>query len=88
MKKQFITDCVNSTEEAISNMKEQSKSIAYKTFFKRVNHTQVSRMLGYDLRPSHGLTIKNDCHVSYSKSKYLGESCYYVTWSAIEYIFI
>ena len=46
MKKQFITDCVNSTEEAISNMTEQSKDITYKTFFKRVDWVEVSRMLG------------------------------------------
>jgi len=88
MKKRFITDCVNSTQEAISNMIEQSKSITYKTFFKRVDWVEVSRMLGYHLHPSHGLTIKNDYHVSYSKSKYKGKSCYYVTWSSIEYIFI
>ena len=88
MKKQFITNCVSSTEEAISNMIEQSKDITYKTFFKRVDWVEVSRMLGYDLHPSNGLTIKNDYHVSYSKSKYKGKSCHYVTWSAIEYIFI
>ncbi len=83
----FITDCVSSTGEKINAMKDKSIDVSYKTFFRHVDWKTVSKMLGYDLHPSQGLTLKNDWHVSYHKSEYDGRPCYYLVWSAIEYVF-
>jgi hypothetical protein len=44
--------------------------------------------LGYEKDSRKGLTIANDWAVSYHRSKYKGQRCYYVRWSAIEYIWL
>lgn len=88
MKFQFRTSCINSTGESITDMKDRAKKITYQTFFKYVDWRSVSDMLGYELHPKHGLTLKNDYHVAYFKSIYRNRKCYYLVWSAIEYIFV
>ena len=87
-KYQFITNCVNSTYEKITDMVNDARDITYETFCKYVDWKDVSEMLGYALHPSQGLMIKNDYAVSFHKSRYEGRPCYYVCWSAIEYIFV
>lgn len=84
---QFVTDCVSSTCELITDMVDSSREITYKTFFKYVSLSEVANMLGYETDPRKGLTIKNDWHVGYYKSVYRGKPCYYVRWSGIEYVF-
>ncbi len=88
MKKQYYTNCIGSTAEAINNMIDRAREITYKTFLKHVDWREVSEMFGYDLSPKQGLTLKNDWHIGYYKSVYKGRPCYYLTHSAIEYIFI
>ena len=84
----FITNCVNSgSGEAITDMVDKSKEIKFRTFFKKVSLKELASMLGYEIDPRKGLTLKNDYHVGYYKSVYRCKACYYVTWSAIEYIF-
>ena len=84
----FYISCVESTYEKIRDMIDNSIKITYRTFFKYVDLKEVSEILGYDLYPTQGLTIKNDWHVSYHKGKYEGELCYFLRHSAIEYIFL
>ena len=76
MKYQFITNCIQASYE-----------ITYKTFCKYVDWKEISKLLGYALHPKQGLMLKNDWAVSYHKSQYMGKPCYFVCWSAIEYIF-
>lgn len=84
---EFVTDCVSSTASVINDMKDRSREITYDTFFRYVDWRSVSEMLGYDLHPKQGLTLKNDWHVGYYRSVYRGRKCYYLVWSAIEYVF-
>jgi len=84
----YLTNCVNSTCELITDMTDKAIDVSYRTFCKYVDWKYVSGMLGYDTHPKQGLMLCNDYHVSYYKSFYSGKPCYYICWSGIEYIFI
>lgn len=85
----YYTNCINSTYEAITAMTERARDITYTTLLQHVGiDTLLDTFPGYARYPQQGLTLKNDWHVSYHKSRYEGKRCYYVRHSAIEYIFI
>ena len=85
---QYETNCVNSTAKLINDMLDVGKEINHRTFFKYVDWKYVSSMLGYALHPKQGLMLSQDCLVTYGKSVYNGRKCYYIQWSAIEYIWV
>ena len=87
---EFRTNCIHSTGESISEMVEAATQISYRTFRRYVSIEEVNEMLGY-LNPGQRhykgrLTLQKDYAVSYYKSRYEGAPCYYVRWSAIEFI--
>lgn len=47
-----------------------------------------SKKIGYGARKSDGLTLQHDRMVGFYRSKWRGKPCYYVLWSAIEYIWV
>lgn len=82
----FITTCVGTCGEDITDMLEGSRNITRRTFLKHVDREQlreVERSLGYDNR----LRMSQDWHVSYGKGKYQGKPCVFFRWSAIEHVF-
>lgn len=93
MKKMFEyhTNCVESTMESINTMKDAAGPIEYDTFYRKVNKqhwTTLQKGMGYSVGNEKGLHIKDDPHVAYFSSKFEGMNCVYVTWSAVEYIFV
>lgn len=73
----------------LSQMIDNSHDVTYRTFLRRVPALlKLAKEMGYSLRPSGGLTIKNDYHVHYAKSTWYGKPCYYLVHSAIEYVFM
>jgi hypothetical protein len=47
-----------------------------------------AREKGYERSVRQGLTLKNDWHVSYHRSTFMGQPCFYLVWSAIEFIWV
>lgn len=43
---------------------------------------------GYEKDARVGLTLKNDPYVSYHRSRYENQICYFLVWSAIEFIWL
>jgi len=87
----YHTCCVASTAESINAMTDAAVEITYRTFRKYAEGLgEWSVEMGYVLRSNqdHGLTLRNDWHVSYHKSVYQGKPCVYLRHSAIEYIWI
>ena len=81
---QYKTCCVDAPSgEVITDMVDIARQITINTFFRHVSRKEVSEMLGYDKF----LRISQDYCVSFWKSKFMGELCYYVQHSAIEYIY-
>jgi len=73
----------------LNQMTESAREISYRTMQKHCQ--ELGRWAldkGYKLFPSKGLTLKNDWHVAYYKSTYNGRPCYYLVWSAIEFIWV
>jgi len=88
----YLTSCVESTGQLINEMRDDDlrREVTYETMLKHCDLLDWSLEHGYELRTSsgHGLTLKNDWSVSYYKSFYCGVPCYFLVWSAIEYIWI
>lgn len=81
--------CINSTADAIHKMVDAAIDVTYRTMLKHCpGLLKWAREMGYEVDPRKGLTLKNDWHVSYHRSKYRGRRCYYVRHSSIEYIFV
>ncbi len=76
--------CVDAPNgKVINDMVDIAKQIKINTFFRHVSRKEVSELLGYDKY----LKISQDYCVSFWKSKFMGEPCYYVEHSRIEYIY-
>ena len=84
--------CTHLTEsELVAHraMLDGSVDVTYETFRRNVGaHSldgwaEAHRYVGH---PRHGLTLKKDWHVRYSRSIWNEARCYYLTWSAFEFI--
>jgi len=95
--KTFYNDCVSWPKNdvdcpgGLSDMVDNATDITRKTFLKHVNKTDITGLeaaLGYSKHYKQGLTMGNDWHVSYCRSKLHNKIVYYFCHSAIEYVFI
>lgn len=86
---EWPTDDVYS-DGGLCDMIDQALEISRRTFLKHVgkdNVRELEEQLGYESRPQEGLTMAGDYHVGYFASKLHGRKAYFVTHSAIEYVF-
>lgn len=79
----YTTCCVSSNADDIIDMVDKSQQITYETFIKYVSAKELLEMFcsGFKWK-----SLKRDYHVKYFKSTFKGNHCYYLTHSAIEYI--
>lgn len=93
----FIGNCVSfnyrsqEDKEALFEMIDKGKEITYSTLVKHVPVEKLSQLFDfYSWGPGRkdGLRLKNDWAVGFYRSTFAGEPCYFVRWSAIEYIFM
>jgi hypothetical protein len=90
----YVTCCVDCTMADLTDLNEMIErniQVSYRTLMRRVGRevlASVPMFRNYDwrLRP-HDLTMSRDWMVSYHRSWWQGQRCYYVRWSAIEFIF-
>ncbi len=91
--------CVGADEDEINTMKDQNIEITWHTFLLHVPIEEVKFLFPkYSYRQgvyipdtakrTMGFHIKDDRAVSFHRSRYRGERCYYIYHSAIEYIWI
>ncbi len=85
----YKTNCIEADGPEIEAMQEKSKTVSYKTLVKNVGLDTIRCIFPFYawMRGERGLKMEKDYAVSYSKGQYLGVPCYFVTHSAIEYIF-
>lgn len=81
---EYHTNCVSASARDIDAMRNASREVSYRTFIKHCPDAR--EVLGYT-RGS-GLTLAGDWHVSFYRSTFRGEPCFYARHSAIEYIWI
>lgn len=85
----FIGSCVQLDGDDITDMVDQAVEVTVATFRRRIGseaYQWLERELGYSDLPN--LSLAKDYHVSFYRSKYQNEKCYYCRWSAIEYVFV
>lgn len=90
-KAKLITTCVECSQSDVPDLHDmcnRGREISYKTFAHRVDISKVAQKLGYVVRPDQkGLRLSQDWCVRFYRSMWKGRPCYYMNWSAIEYIF-
>jgi hypothetical protein len=94
MTMQYLTCCVDCPPAEVPDlceMIERERQVTYRTLMRRVGRdvlASVPQFDGYDWRKRpRDLTMSRDWHVSYHRSVFRGRRCYFVRWSAIEFIF-
>ena len=88
----YVTNCVGAKGEDITAMLETAVEVTRRTFCRNtrtMSRHYVEQALGYVFGMAHGpgLTMAKDYHVAYYKGRYRGILAYWLTWSAIEYVF-
>jgi hypothetical protein len=91
----YETCCVESDGQSINDMRDHPscRDVTYGTMLRHCNgmlqwaidHNYDSRSNAAD---SHGLTLRSDWAVGYYRSVFRGRPCYYLVWSAIEFIWV
>jgi hypothetical protein len=87
----YIGNCTDKyTAPHLEEMMDKAKQITYRTFVKAVGLDNVREIFGdYSWGYQRGdVRMKNDPYVSYYRSTFDGQPCYYVRHSGIEYIFV
>ena len=83
------TDCISGDCDDLTKMIDNAIDVTYEEVLDNCNGVlEWADRLGYDRNAKDGLTLKDDWHVGYSKSDYQWSSCYFITWSAIETVWI
>jgi hypothetical protein len=89
----YRTNCVNTPPGDVPELRrmiDRAIDVTRRTFLQHVNREQLAELesqLGYERHASRGLTMASDWHVSYHRSKWRGQTCYYFRHSAIEFYF-
>lgn len=74
--------------DALHAMIDQAVDITYATFRKHaVGLDEWAERMGY-VTHGPGLRLKDDFHVSYHRSRWKGQRCYYIRHSAIEHVWL
>lgn len=97
----YLTNCVHSTAEKINAMTDQAREITYETFIAHVEISELQQTYPFTTYTYRGelrnpyteeltssLYLKRDRYVTFHKSVYDGQPCYYICHSGIEFIFV
>lgn len=93
MAKEYVyeTSCVacNDRLDALNKMIEDAVDIKYGTMQRNCKGLDAwAWEHGYENNVKQGLTLNRDWHVSYHKSTFEGQPCYFMRWSAFEFIWV
>lgn len=90
----LVTTCVDVSGDDLQHLElaiEKEREVTFSTFAKYVDVKSVSEQLGYSQgrarRGERLLTLGNDWAVSFYRSIWKGKRCYFMRWSAIEYVY-
>ena len=89
-KRPLYTRCCDgiATADELHEMTGQGREISYATFIKHADVSEFIEQHGYARNCKKGLTLQKDWAVRFHRSKFKGQVCYYMDWSAIEHIFL
>lgn len=82
----FLTSCVGTDGSGLQEMKDEGSKVTIHEFALMCDLTAFKKAHNYD--DPEGLQLEEDWHVAYFRSWYKGQPCYFLVWSAIEYIWV
>lgn len=81
---ELLTTCVDCKDvDALQAAIDKAKAVTFSTFARHVNVQAIEKRLGYGRH----LRLADDWAVRFFKSKWAGQNCYIMQWSAIEFIY-
>lgn len=89
----YVTSCIEANGDDINEMRRHPKcrAISYATMSHQcaaLLDWAIDKGYHYAPGPTRHLTLANDHHVAYYSSYYQGKRCYFLVWSAIEYVWV
>lgn len=96
MEFRYWKSCPELTRDEVdiqTRMIDEAREVTYRTFRRQVGVDELDRWSkehGYVLsrRHGHGATLKHDPYVAFYRSNWGGRPCYYLVWSAMEFIWL
>jgi hypothetical protein len=89
MKFVYYMSCIDANGEAIQQMQDEATDVSLFTIRKHCEGVRDwERSMQYESDKRNGLTLREDWHVGYGKSRYRGVPCYFIQHSRIEYIWV
>ena len=88
---EFVGSCADQTGEQVDLLRAMCASSVETTYSAMLRNCDLiswSVSRGYETHPSRGLTLKQDWHVGYYRSTFEGKPCYFLRWSAFEFIWV
>lgn len=87
----YLTNCTQCgrTVGALKHMIETAEEADYEEMLEHcIGLLEWSQGACYDPYCDEGQSLEDDNYVTYHKSTYLGQDCYFLQWSAIEFIWV
>lgn len=84
----YFMSCRESTAAVINAMSTAAVKISHETFARYCDWFDAPDLQHYEKDKRRGLTLKDDFMVSFYKSTYCGVRCYYVSYSAIDLVWV
>jgi hypothetical protein len=88
----YLINCVRANGRSIEEMIAVGKQVSWKEFSSNVSLKDLRYIFGgiynFNGNKNNGLRIQDDYSVSFWKSKFEGQDCYYIDQSRIEYVFV
>lgn len=87
----YLGCCIYLDRDSVGVMVEDAIDLTSRVFRERIgeeNYAKLSNHLGYSFVDEGVLTLASDWHVSFHRSQYESQPCYYCNHSAIEYVFV
>lgn len=73
---------------ALQSMIEDATEISYQGFTAKCEIKEWAVDHGYEMDSRQGLTLKHDHAVCFYRSTYKGQKCFFMCWSAIEFVWL
>jgi len=85
----YHTSCVSAPANDVNEMVDAGSQVTYDTMRRHCHGLlQWAKGMGYAVSSRYGLTLKEDWHVTFWRSKFRGKRCYYLCHSCIEYVWV
>lgn len=85
----YDTCCVDSDGDSIVDMVDTAREVSYNLIKKHCEGLRAWEAERSYRKDGHkGLTLRNDYAARFYKSKFRGRPCYFIQWSAIEYVWV